>query len=111
MDNPNPVPGGSGRAGQVVQQQVVVDPAAQNAAAQLAQQILANTNVTLRQEIVKIPEYYGEKLKDTVSAENLSIGLMNAKFQTTGTTPRPTQISGFACKVKQKNGFPPRCDI
>jgi hypothetical protein len=59
MDNPNPVPGGSGRAGQVVQQQVVVDPAAQNAAAQLAQQILANTNVTLRQEIVKIPEYYG----------------------------------------------------
>jgi len=69
MDNPNPVPGGSGRAGQVVQQQVVVDPAAQNAAAQLAQQILANTNVTLRQEIVKIPEYYGEKLKDTVSAQ------------------------------------------
>jgi Zn ribbon nucleic-acid-binding protein len=47
----------------------VVNPAAQPAAAQLAQQILANTNVTLKQEIVKIPEFFGEKGKDTVTAQ------------------------------------------
>jgi hypothetical protein len=52
---PNPPAGGSGSGtGCVVQQQnVVIDPAAQNAAAQLAQQILANTSVTLKQEIIK----------------------------------------------------------
>ncbi len=50
-------------------QNVVIDPAAQNAAAQLAQQILANTNVTLKQEIVKIPEFFGEKSKDMVMAQ------------------------------------------
>ena len=74
MDIPNPVAGGSG-AGNAgnnpvvppVQQNVVVNPAAQQAAAQLAQQILANTNVTLKQEIVKIPEFFGEKGKDTDS--------------------------------------------
>jgi hypothetical protein len=65
----NPVAGGSG-AGHVVQNQnVVIDPAARNAAAQLAQQILANTNVMLKQEIVKIPEFFGKKSKDTVTAQ------------------------------------------
>jgi hypothetical protein len=42
--------------------------AAQNAAAQLAQQILNNTNVTLKQEVIKIPEFYGQSKKDMVSA-------------------------------------------
>ncbi len=37
------------------------------AAAQMAQQILANTNVTLKQELVKIPDFWGEKGKDTVT--------------------------------------------
>jgi len=73
MDNPNPVAGGSGGGNANVipnnAQNVVVNPAAQNAAAQLAQQILANTNVTLKQEIVKIPEFFGEKGKDTVTAQ------------------------------------------
>jgi hypothetical protein len=41
----------------------------QNAAAQLAQQILANTNITLKQEVVKIPEFWGEKAKDTITAQ------------------------------------------
>jgi len=68
-DNPpNPVTGGSG-TGCVVQQNIVIDQAAQNAAAQLAQQILANTNVTLKQEIVKILDFWGEKGKDTVTAQ------------------------------------------
>jgi hypothetical protein len=63
-------PGGSG-AGRTVpptQQNVVIDANAQAAAAQLAQQILANTNVTLKQELVKIPDFWGEKGKDTVTA-------------------------------------------
>ncbi len=72
MDAPNPVAGGSGNGNNAnvvppAQQNVVVNPAAQQAAAQLAQQILANTNVTLKQEIVKIPEFFGEKGKDTDS--------------------------------------------
>ncbi len=77
MDAPNPVAGGSSTGNNAnvaqntapVQQNVVVNPAAQQAAAQLAQQILANTNVTLKQEIVKIPEFFGEKGKDTVTAQ------------------------------------------
>ena len=76
-DGPNPVAGGSGTGNNAnvaqnnapVQQNVVVNPVAQQAAAQLAQQILANTNVTLKQEIVKIPEYFGKRAKDTVTAQ------------------------------------------
>jgi hypothetical protein len=69
--NNQPVAGGSGANANNtnnVAQNVVVNPAAQNAAAQLAQQILANTDVTLKQEIIKIPEFFGEKAKDTVTA-------------------------------------------
>jgi hypothetical protein len=69
VNPPNPVAGGSGTGRVVQNQNVVIDPAAQNAAAQLGQQILANTNVTLKQEIIKIPEYYGEKGRDTVTAQ------------------------------------------
>jgi hypothetical protein len=64
---PNPVAGGSGN-NNCIQQNVIIDQAAQNAAAQLAQQILAKANVTLKQEIVKIPDFWGEKGKDTVTA-------------------------------------------
>jgi hypothetical protein len=68
-DGGQPVAGGSGANNVAQNQNVMVNPAAQNAAAQLAQQILANTNVTLMQEIIKIPEYFGEKAKDTVTAQ------------------------------------------
>jgi hypothetical protein len=71
-DAPQPVAGGSGinqNQNQNQNQNVVINPAAQGAAAQLAQQILANTNVTLKQEIVKTPEFFGEKAKDTVTAQ------------------------------------------
>jgi hypothetical protein len=63
-------PGGSGTGRTVAntQQNVVIDANAQAAAAQMAQQILANTNVTLKQELVKIPDFWGEKGKDTVTA-------------------------------------------
>jgi hypothetical protein len=68
----NTAPGGSGtgrdRNVPVQNQNVVIDQNAQHAAAQLAQQILANTNVTLKQELVKIPDFWGEKNKDTVTA-------------------------------------------
>jgi hypothetical protein len=52
---------------QPVQQKVIVDSAAQGADAQLAKQILANTNMTLKQEVVKLPEFYGQPEKDTIS--------------------------------------------
>jgi hypothetical protein len=45
-----------------------MDPAAQDAAAQLAQQILANTNITLKQEVIKIAELSSEKGKVTILA-------------------------------------------
>jgi hypothetical protein len=44
---------------QVMWFNVIIDPAAQNAAAQLAQRILTNTNVMLKQEIVKLPGFFG----------------------------------------------------
>jgi predicted polyphosphate/ATP-dependent NAD kinase len=66
---PNPVAGESGTGRVAQQQNVVINPTAQNAAAQLVQQILANTNVTLKQEVVKIPEFFSEKGKDTVNAQ------------------------------------------
>ena len=61
--------GGSGAGCNVPvnNQNVVIDQNAQNAATQMAQQILANTNVTLKQELVKIPDFWGEKGKDTVT--------------------------------------------
>jgi len=71
-DQPQPVAGGSGLnqpQNPIQNQNVVIDPAAQGAAAQLARQILANTNVTLKQEVFKIPEFFGEKTKDTVTAQ------------------------------------------
>ncbi len=60
--NGNLKAGGSGLGhNNVIQQQVFVDPAQQNAVAQLTQQIHANTNVTLKQ-------FHSEKGKDTASA-------------------------------------------
>jgi hypothetical protein len=67
----DPVAGGSGTGRVInvpVQQNVVIDQAAQNAAAQMAQQILANTNITLKQELVKFPDFWGKKAKDAVTA-------------------------------------------
>jgi hypothetical protein len=75
MADQQPVAGASGNnaqnnaQNQNQNQNVVVNLATQNAAAQLAQQILANTNVMLKQEIVKILEFFCEKAKDTVTAQ------------------------------------------
>jgi len=70
--NGNPVAGGSGLNQQnQLQQQNVVNPGNQNQnmdAACLAQQILANTNVTLKTEMVTLPEFCGQPVKDTISA-------------------------------------------
>jgi hypothetical protein len=67
-DNAQPSGSGTGRNVPVNNQNVIIDANAQQAAAQMAQQILANTNVTLKQELVKIPDFWGEKGKDTITA-------------------------------------------
>jgi len=68
MSNPQPGCSGTGRNMPVANQNIIIDANAQAAAAQMAQQILANTNATLKQELVKIPDFWGEKGKDTVTA-------------------------------------------
>jgi hypothetical protein len=68
MDNAQAGGSRAGRNVPVNNQNIVIDQAANNAAAQMAQQILANTNVTLKQELVKIQDFWGEKSKDTVTA-------------------------------------------
>jgi hypothetical protein len=74
-DGPDPklVAGGSGvgRNNVVQNQKVIIDLDALNASAQFAQQILANMNVSLKQEVVKIPDFWGEKGKDTVTAQQI----------------------------------------
>jgi len=67
QDIPPPVPGGSGLNRQQPRQN---QPAVQgnNDAAQLARQIQANTNVTMKTEVVKLPDFYGEPGKDTITA-------------------------------------------
>jgi hypothetical protein len=49
--------------------QPIVPPASNNAAsaAQLAHQILKNTNITLKQEVIKLPELFSQARKDTIS--------------------------------------------
>ncbi len=37
-------------------------------AANLARQIQANTNVTMKTEVVKLPDFYGDLAKDTITA-------------------------------------------
>jgi hypothetical protein len=105
--NRNPQPGGSGigRNNVAQQQNVVINLAAQNVAAQLAQQILANTNVTLKQEVIKIPEFFVKKPRKLSPPRNSSCVLMNVRFQTTGMTQPLLQTSSFSSEVKLKNGF------
>jgi hypothetical protein len=67
-DNAQAGGSGAGRNVPVNNQNVVINQNAQNVAAQMAQKILANTNVMLKQELVKIPDFWGEKSKDTVTA-------------------------------------------
>jgi hypothetical protein len=63
----NPTAGGPGRCNNIPNQQnIIVEQAAQNAIAQLAKQILANTNVTLKTEVIKLPEHCGQTGKDTI---------------------------------------------
>jgi hypothetical protein len=68
--NGNPVAGGSclNQQNQQQQQNVVPGNNQNMNAACLAQQILANTNVTLKTEVVKLPEFNGQPDKDTISA-------------------------------------------
>jgi hypothetical protein len=63
----NPVAGGSGLNQQNIQN---VQPPihGNNDAANLARQIQANTNVTMKTEVVKLPDFYGDPSKDTITA-------------------------------------------
>ena len=103
-------PGGSGTGRTVAntQQNVVIDANAQAAAAQLAQQILANTNVTLKQELIKIPDFWGEKGKDTVTATQFMARIEYVKSPMTGTTPLLTPTSASVSKGKPTNGLLPK---
>jgi hypothetical protein len=65
--NPHLGPSHSNNANQA-NQTAIIDQAVQIAAAQLAQQILNITKDTLKQEVIKIPEFYGQTNKDTISA-------------------------------------------
>jgi hypothetical protein len=68
MSDPPAGGSGTGRTVPVQAQNVVIDANAQAVAAQMAQQILAKTNVTLKQELSKFLIYRGKKGKDTVTA-------------------------------------------
>jgi hypothetical protein len=65
--NRNLVAVGSGLNQQNVQQQQPVVPG-NNDAAQLARQIQANTNIMMKTEVVKLPDFYREPGKDTITA-------------------------------------------
>ena len=69
----NPIAGGSGLNQQQIQP---VQPAIQgnNDAANLARQIQANTNVTMKTEVVKLPDFYGDPTKDTITALEFMAG-------------------------------------
>jgi hypothetical protein len=67
MSNTNPVAGGSGLNQQNVQN---VQPPIQgnNDIANLARQIQANTKVTMKMEVMKLPDFYRDPSKDTITA-------------------------------------------
>ena len=110
--NGNPTAGGSGagRNVPVQAQNVVIDANAQAAAAQMAQQILANTNVTLKQELVKIPDFWGEKGKDTVTPTQFMARIDECQIANDWTTQPPTPISAFASEEKLTNGWLQKLD-
>jgi hypothetical protein len=64
---PNPVAGGSGLNQQNLCQNQPIVPGNDDAA-NLARQIQANTNVTMKTEVVKLPDFYGDPAKDTITA-------------------------------------------
>jgi hypothetical protein len=88
--NDNPQPGGSsiGCNNVVKQQNINFDPTQQNAAAQLAQQILANTNVMLKQ----FRSLLVKKARTLSLHLNSSQEMTNAKSLMTRTTQRHLPI-------------------
>jgi hypothetical protein len=101
-------PGGSGTGRTVpnTQQNVVIDANSQAAASQLAQQILAITNVTLKQELVKIPDFWGEKGKDTVTATQFMARIDECQVANDWNDTTTMQISAYVSKGKLTNGSP-----
>jgi hypothetical protein len=65
-NNGNPVAGGSGLNQQNVQQQQAAVQG-NDGAGQLARQMQANTNVMMKTEVIKLPDFYGEPGKDTIT--------------------------------------------
>jgi hypothetical protein len=104
MSDPQPGGSGTGRTVPVQAQNIVIDANAQAAASQMAQQILANTNVTLKQELIKIPEFWGEKGKDTVTATQFMARIDECQAPMIGTTLQPMPTSAFVSEEKQTNG-------
>jgi hypothetical protein len=117
--NGNPDAGGFGLNQQNQQQQQnVVQGNNQNMdAARLAHQILANTNVTMKTEVVKLPDFYGQPDKDTIFAlefnlQNFTSDLVNSSFHLNNTQPlvqhahsAPSPIQHFLSERKNKVNY------
>ncbi len=103
---PSPVPGGSGLNRQQPRQN---QPAVQgnNDAAQLARQIQANTYVTMKTEVVKLPDFYGEPGKDTITALEFMARIDECQVTTNGTTSRRSRTSVSRFEAKRTNGSAP----
>jgi hypothetical protein len=99
MGDPAVVNTGAGTSGRG--NQPIVPPESNNAAAavQLVLQILNNTNVTLKQEVIKLPELFCQARKDTISA------LTNVKSPMIETMSPPMLTFISASEEKQKNGL------
>ena len=63
----NPLAGGSGLNQQPIQPVQTAIQGKKNAA-DLARLIQANTKVTMKTEVVKLPDFYGDPSKDTITA-------------------------------------------
>ncbi len=104
--NPNPVAGGSG----IGRNNIVIDPAAQNAAAQLTQKFSPTPTLRLNKKWSKFPNFLAKKEKTLSMHRNSSPELMNVKSPMTGTAQPHLRTSGYVFEAKVKTGYLPLCD-
>jgi hypothetical protein len=100
----NPTPGGSGLNRQNVQQnQTAVQ--GNNNSAQLARPIQANTNVTMKTEVIKLPDFYRELGKDTITALEFMARIDECQVTKNGMTLQHSLTSASRFVVKRINGL------
>ncbi len=109
-NNGDPVKAGSGLNQQNIwQQQEGVQ--GNNDAGQLARQIMANTNVTMKTEVVKIPDFYGEPGKDTITALKFMACIDKCQVTNKWNDITMFSFSGWHSVVKRINGSAPSSAI